>query len=83
MKKELRLLPMCFFLIFLSCSQGSGGGSSAAGGLVEKPGPEGGGVPPQLAQVQIVNPTDYDVNLFVGLNPLQGAATALIPKGIG
>lgn len=81
MKKELRLLPMCFFLIFLSCSQGSGGGSSAAGGLVEKPGPEGGGVPPQLAQVQIVNPTDYDVNLFVGLNPLQGAATALIPKG--
>ena len=81
MKKELRLLPMCFFLIFLSCSQGSGGGSSAAGGLVEKPGSEGGGVPPQLAQVQIVNPTDYDVNLFVGLNPLQGAATALIPKG--
>ena len=81
MKKELRLLPMCFFLIFLSCSQGSGGGSSAAGGLVEKPGPEGGGVPPQLVQVQIVNPTDYDVNLFVGLNPLQGAATALIPKG--
>lgn len=81
MKKELRLLPMCFFLIFLSCSQGSGGGSSAAGGLVEKPGPEGGGVPPQLAQVQIVNPTNYDVNLFVGLNPLQGAATALIPKG--
>ena len=38
-------------------------------------------MPPQLAQVQIVNPTDYDVNLFVGLNPLQGAATALIPKG--
>ena len=38
-------------------------------------------MPPQLAQVQIVNPTNYDVNLFVGLNPLQGAATALIPKG--
>ena len=81
MKKKLRLLPVCFFLVFLSCSHGSGGSSAGAGVSTEDARPEVGSKPTQMAQVEIVNPTSYDVNLFVGLNPLQGTATAFIPKG--
>lgn len=81
MKKKLRLLPVCFFLVFLSCSHGSGDSSVGGDGSAEDPRPEIDSKPTQMAQIEIVNPTSYDVNIFVGLNPLQGTATAFIPKG--